>query len=250
MKVRSMVGLMPLVATTRLTARTLHRLPELAARLRWFLTNQPEYADVIGARRRRPDGRQQRLLSMVGRTSWLADAGPDARPRGVPLRRTACARSRRRTWTSRSRSTLGGRSSPSTTSRPSRRAACSAATPTGAARSGCRSNYLLIEALREFARVLRRRPAGRVPDRLRGASCSLDEIADDLSAPADLALPPDDGAAGRSTARIELFQTHPDWRDLIAFPEYFHGDNGAGLGAWHQTGWTALVADLILTLRR
>jgi len=36
------------------------------------------------------------------------------------------------------------------------------------------------------------------------------------------------------------------WKDNIAFNEYFHGDNGAGLGATHQTGWTALVADLIL----
>ena len=41
LKVRSVVGLLPLAATTRLTAQTLHRLPELAARLRWFLTNQP-----------------------------------------------------------------------------------------------------------------------------------------------------------------------------------------------------------------
>ena len=41
------------------------------------------------------------------------------------------------------------------------------------------------------------------------------------------------------------FQTDPHWRDLILFYEYFHGDNGAGLGASHQTGWTGLVAPLI-----
>ena len=41
-------------------------------------------------------------------------------------------------------------------------------------------------------------------------------------------------------------QTDPAWRDNLTFNEYFHGDNGAGLGATHQTGWTALVADLIL----
>ena len=41
------------------------------------------------------------------------------------------------------------------------------------------------------------------------------------------------------------FQDDPHWRDLILFYEYFHGDNGAGLGASHQTGWTALVASLI-----
>jgi hypothetical protein len=44
---------------------------------------------------------------------------------------------------------------------------------------------------------------------------------------------------------IEKFQTDPHWRDYILFHEYFHGDNGAGLGASHQTGWTGLVAKLI-----
>jgi hypothetical protein len=43
----------------------------------------------------------------------------------------------------------------------------------------------------------------------------------------------------------EKFQTDPHWRDHILFYEYFHGDNGAGLGASHQTGWTGLVATLI-----
>jgi hypothetical protein len=43
----------------------------------------------------------------------------------------------------------------------------------------------------------------------------------------------------------EKFQADPHWRDLVLFFEYFHGDNGAGVGASHQTGWTALVAKLI-----
>jgi len=43
----------------------------------------------------------------------------------------------------------------------------------------------------------------------------------------------------------EKFQSDPHWRDLILFYEYFHGDNGAGLGASHQTGWTGLVAKTI-----
>jgi hypothetical protein len=41
------------------------------------------------------------------------------------------------------------------------------------------------------------------------------------------------------------FQDDPHWRDLILFYEYFHGDNGAGLGASHQTGWTGLIAPLL-----
>ena len=41
------------------------------------------------------------------------------------------------------------------------------------------------------------------------------------------------------------FQTDPHWKDYLLFYEYFHGDNGAGLGASHQTGWTGLVATMI-----
>ena len=48
-----------------------------------------------------------------------------------------------------------------------------------------------------------------------------------------------------STAAPQKFQDDPHWRDLLLFYEYFHGDNGAGLGASHQTGWTGLVASLI-----
>ncbi len=42
-----------------------------------------------------------------------------------------------------------------------------------------------------------------------------------------------------------IFQDDPHWRDHLLFDEYFHGDTGAGLGASHQTGWTALIASLI-----
>jgi hypothetical protein len=44
---------------------------------------------------------------------------------------------------------------------------------------------------------------------------------------------------------MQKFQTDSHWRELILFHEYFHGDNGAGIGAMHQTGWTGLVAFLI-----
>ena len=44
---------------------------------------------------------------------------------------------------------------------------------------------------------------------------------------------------------IEKFQNDPQWRDYILFYEFFHGENGAGLGASHQTGWTGLVAKMI-----
>ena len=55
------------------------------------------------------------------------------------------------------------------------------------------------------------------------------------------------GAAGRRPVHggVENLQTDPHWRDLVLFYKYFHGDNGAGIGASHQTGWTGLVAKLL-----
>ena len=49
-------------------------------------------------------------------------------------------------------------------------------------------------------------------------------------------------ADGRSTEGASKFQEDPHWRDCLLFYEYFHGDNGAGLGASHQTGWTGVIA--------
>ena len=49
----------------------------------------------------------------------------------------------------------------------------------------------------------------------------------------------------RGTRRSERFAHDPHWNDLVLFYEYFHGDTGEGLGAYHQTGWTGLVASLI-----
>ena len=54
----------------------------------------------------------------------------------------------------------------------------------------------------------------------------------------------DDGRRAAHAHRAK-FQTDPNWRDLVLFYEYFHGDTGEGLGASHQTGWTGVVASLI-----
>jgi hypothetical protein len=79
-----------------------------------------------------------------------------------------------------------------------------------------------------------------------GVEHTFAEIAQDL---ADrivaIWLPGDDGRRPVYGATRRL-QEDPAWRDNLLFYEYFHGDNGAGLGAMHQTGWTALVAALIL----
>jgi hypothetical protein len=49
---------------------------------------------------------------------------------------------------------------------------------------------------------------------------------------------------------VKKFKDDPHWRDLLLFYEYFHGENGAGLGASHHTGWTALIGPVLLILER
>ena len=103
-------------------------------------------------------------------------------------------------------------------------------------------NALLIRALLNLLRLLRRRLHRRVPDRVRAADDAVPGRRGDRR-PADRASScRTPTAAARSTAGTEKFQDDPHWRDLLLFHEYFHGDNGAGIGASHQTGWTGLVA--------
>ena len=79
-----------------------------------------------------------------------------------------------------------------------------------------------------------------------GNQMNLFEVSRELGEPPDAHLRcRTKGAGGRFMAERRKFQTDPHWRDCILFYEYFHGDNGAGLGASHQTGWTGLVARLI-----
>jgi hypothetical protein len=80
-----------------------------------------------------------------------------------------------------------------------------------------------------------------------GERATLDQVATDLSRRLTRLFLPDEQDGGRRPVfgGEPLFQDDRHWRDQILFYEYFHGDNGAGIGASHQTGWTALVANLI-----
>jgi hypothetical protein len=105
-------------------------------------------------------------------------------------------------------------------------------------------NYLIIESLQKFHYFLGDSYKIEYPTGS-GRLMDLWEIAGELSRRlTHIFLPGPDGRRpvfGGS----EKFQRDPNWRDAILFYEYFHGDNGAGIGAGHQTGWTGLVAKLI-----
>jgi hypothetical protein len=105
-------------------------------------------------------------------------------------------------------------------------------------------NFLLVESLQRFHHYLGSDfkvecPVGS------GRMLTLWEVAGELSQRLNRVFLHD--AQGRRPVfgGVEKFQTDPHWRDLVLFHEYFNGDTGSGLGASHQTGWTALVAKLL-----
>ena len=97
----------------------------------------------------------------------------------------------------------------------------------------------------EVPSLLRRRLHGRVPDRLGTDDDALARWPPSSRAGCRASSCGTTTAGGRCSAAIERFQHDPHWRDLFLFHEYFHGDNGAAVGASHQTGWTGLVAKLL-----
>src|SRR6185369_6029842 len=81
---------------------------------------------------------------------------------------------------------------------------------------------------------------------------NLDEVADELSRRLVSTFQRDSKGRRPVFGTNEKFQSDPHWRDYVPFYEYFHGDTGSGVGASHQTGWTALVTKMIdeLSLRQ
>ena len=106
-------------------------------------------------------------------------------------------------------------------------------------------NYLLIEALERYHHFYGDYAAGRMPHRLRPTD--EPQAGRRTSSPTRLTrlfLPDDDGRRP-CHGDDRRYANDPHWRDLVLFYEYFHGDTGRGIGASHQTGWTALVAELL-----
>ena len=243
LKVRSMVGLLPLVATTTLGSRTLENLPEFAKRSRWFATHKPELARHVTQTHVRAAGRGQ-LLSIVAPEQldrvlhYLLCEAEFLSPYGI---RALSAIHREQPFVLQ----LAGMEF---------RVDYDPGESTSGLFGGNSNwrgpvwfpvNFLVIEAIRKFSMFfggdhLVECPTGS------GTMLNLGQVADLLSERLiDLFR---DGPDGRRPCfgADERSQTDPQWHDNLLFHEYFHGDTGAGLGASHQTGWTGLVADLII----
>jgi Mannosylglycerate hydrolase MGH1-like glycoside hydrolase domain/Glycosyl hydrolase family 63 C-terminal domain len=106
-------------------------------------------------------------------------------------------------------------------------------------------NYLVVSALERYARYFRDAMTVEYPARS-GNHVTIEAAAADLrDRLVSIFLVGPDGRRP-CYGGVQRLQQDPNWKDNLLFNEYFHGDNGAGLGASHQTGWTGIVADLII----
>jgi hypothetical protein len=243
MRVRSLVGLLPLCATTTLGTATLQRLPRFADRYRWFLAKVPAARAVVGETHVR-DGAEGRLLAMVGPAQLrrilerMLDEEEFLGPHGL---RSISRRHREQ---------------PFVLDLPELKASVGyepAESRTGlfGGNSNWRGpvwfpvNHLLVGALRRFARFYGDDETVEHP-RGSGRKLTLAEVADDIEARLVATFLRDADGRRPVFGHVERYQSDPLWRDQLWFHEYFHGDTGAGLGASHQTGWTGLVAEMLL----
>ena len=246
-KARSVVGLMPLTAVTTLEPATMARLSDFMARVEWFTENRPEGREVVqhlespehaGWRMLSivDEGRLRRLLAvMLDPAEFLSDHGIRAlskRHEAQPLEVAVDGVMARLDYEP-GESTSGLFGGNSNWRGP----------------VWMPINYLLVETLRVYHRFLGDGFTVECPTGS-GRLLNLAQVADELAGRlTGLFLRKEDGRRPVLGA-YRLLQEDPAWRDLIPFHEYFHGDTGAGLGASHQTGWTGLVADLIIRRRR
>ena len=107
-------------------------------------------------------------------------------------------------------------------------------------------NYPHHRVAAEVPSLLRRRLPGRMPDRLRAAARRSTRSADELAARLTRLFLKDEHGVRPVFGQYPQLQSDPHFRDYVLFYEYFHGDTGRGVGASHQTGWTGLVAKLLM----
>jgi hypothetical protein len=244
-RVRSMVGLIPLFANTVVGVDQMRALPDFDERARWFFAHHPEYRAHLGTVVR--DGRSLALLSVVTPERLPQILGPLLDP-GEFLSDHGL-----RSLSKRHRDAPVSVSLGEVTSTVSYEPGASRSRLFGG-NSNWRgpvwfpTNFLVLHGLLRYTRYLGPDHPVEFPTGS-GRTVGLATVVDDLSR--RLVGLFTRGADGRRPFLGDrpLLQGDPAWRDEIAFHEYFHGDTGAGLGASHQTGWTALVANLLLARR-
>jgi hypothetical protein len=242
LKVRSMVGLIPLFAVETLEPELIARLPGFQRRMQWFLDNMPGFAAHVDSSQVSPNG-PRRLLSLVNSKQlvrilgYMLNKDEFYSPHGIralskfhathPYILSVNGNEYRVDYEpGESQSGLFG------------------------GNSNWRGpvwfppNFLMIESLQKFHHYFGddfrvECPAGS------GKQMSLWDVSAELSRTLTHLFLKDQNGRRPVYGDNDKFQNDPLWRDFILFYEYFHGDTGVGLGASHQTGWTGLVSKLL-----
>jgi hypothetical protein len=243
LRVRSMVGLIPLLAVEILDAAHIARTPGFARRLIWYLDHRPDLAQLV-SRWNEPGRDDRRLLSlmrafrmkktlarMLDPNEFLSEYGIRAVSRAhldhpyVFQHDGQCYGVHYVPGESDSR-LFGGNSN-------------------WRGPIWMPVNYLIIQSLRRFYAYYSDGLTVECPTGS-GVQMTLKEVADELSHRLTrLFLPGEPGGPRPVFGDCEKMQRDPHFRDNLLFFEYFHGDTGRGCGASHQTGWTALIAKLM-----
>jgi hypothetical protein len=244
---RSVVGLLPLVAVTTIGPETIARLPDFRARTEWFMRHRPEAEHVV-EHTQSPAHAGWRMLSIVDRDRLRRLLGPMLDPDEFLSEHGLRALSK---WHQAHplKLDLGGVETTLDYEPAESTNGLFGGNSNWRGPVWLPINYLLIDALRVYERYLG--PTFRVEYPTgSGTEQDLGEIAESLTVRLISLFLRDADGRRPVFGDYTLLQEDPAWRDLILFHEYFHADTGAGLGASHQTGWTGLVADLIMRRRR
>lgn len=245
LKVRSMVGLIPLFAVEVLDPELMEAAPAFAKRMQWFLTNRPELAALV-SRWQVPGRGERQLLSLLrghrmkALLKRMLDAAEFLSEYGIrSLSRAYAEQPYRFSLNGEGEATIAYEPGESNSSM-------------FGGNSNWRGpiwfpvNFLLIESLQRFHHYygddfLVEFPTGS------GRLVTLRDVADALARGLLRLFLPDPVTGTRPLFGTEgvRYRDDPHFRGLLLFPEYFHGDNGRGCGASHQTGWTALIAKLV-----
>jgi len=243
LRIRSLVGLLPLIATITLDQRTLDRLPSFARDIANFERFKPQLTRNVSMRHMH-GASDRRLLSVLDPDSLLK-----------VVRRLLADDEFLSPFGIRSLS-KEHQDHPFQLDLPGLTAVVNyepgeSQTNLFGGNSNWRgplwfpSNYLIIGSLRRFAEFLGPDQMVELPTGS-GRQMTLEDAAEELEDRLTQLFLRDQTGRRPVFGDVPMFQDDPRWRDNIWFYEYFHGDTGAGLGAAHQTGWTALVAESLL----
>jgi hypothetical protein len=247
LRIRSMVGLIPLFAVETLEPEMLEKLPGFRKRLEWFLEHRPHLASLV-SHWQSPGRGERRLLSllrghrmkrllqrMLDESEFLSDYGVRALSR-AHLERPYVFRC--------DGSDLTVRYTPAESE-----------TRHFGGNSNWRGpiwfplNFLIIESLQKFHHYYGEDFKVECPTGS-GTLLTIEQVSEELSRRLSRIFLKDDDGNRPVLRHTPELQSDPHYSDCIPFYEYFDGDNGRGVGASHQTGWTALIAKLLMPRMR